>query len=450
TAWFKSVIVTPYACFSALATAKLLFLLGIEFQISGSTLTLSDKSFVIAESCTGSFVFLLLAAVIIAFPASLKEKLVGLLAGFTTVVVLNLLRTLMIVVFASKFSGSFWSLHIVVGQALIIAGTLGVFIWWAQQVGQTRMLQLSRKRLFFGIFLYVLGFLFSYALYTLFLQSPLGDWFKSLVIRHAAVILGLFTETVQQGQVISTARSSIRVIHGCLSSPVLVLFLGTFFILPIPWNRRILLYLVCFFPLYYIYHVARTVTAVWFMAVGRDANFAYNFFGQVALVKAMLLFSIYYWGGIRKLVTVSQQLVRALLVIIPVVGIALLVGWFWQEVAIPYLSLFVSSNIDLYDPGRIVSLMPVFHAFSWLFLVLTTPLWSLRWRLVWGAIGCFGLSLFYVQLLAALLFLGLAPHPWLIKAINIFLPFILYILLIGRYFDFSSSPKKKEPIVGLL
>ncbi|MCK5680937.1 archaeosortase/exosortase family protein, partial [bacterium] len=234
TVWFKVSIVAPYARFSATVTARLLTLLGIEFSINGSALTLSGKSFVVADSCTGSFVFLLLAAVIVSFPASLREKLIGLLAGFGTVVVLNLFRTLMIVVIASRFSGSFWGLHIIVGQALIIAGTLGVFIWWAKGVGHGRtLLSLGRRQLLLQAALYVVGFLFSYALYSFFLKSPLGTWFKGLVVSHAAFILGLFTETLQQGQIIRSAGSSIRVIHDCLSSPVLVLFLGSFFILPI-------------------------------------------------------------------------------------------------------------------------------------------------------------------------------------------------------------------------
>ena len=445
TAWFKAVVVTPYAYFSTIVTAKLLFLLGVGCQVSGTSLTLSGSSFVVADSCTGSFVFLLLAAVMIAFPASVKEKLIGLLAGLVTVVSLNLLRTLMIVILASRFSGSFWSLHIIVGQALIIAGTLAVFIWWAQRVGDLRdPFFLKSRHLFYVSALYVAGFLFSYACYTLFLQSPLGAWFKDLVISHAAVVLGLFTDTVQQGQVITTAKNSIRVIHGCLSSPVLVLFLATFFILPISWPRRFLLYLICFFPLYYLYHVARTVAAIWFMAGGRDANIAYNFFGQFALIKALLLFSIYYWSISRKSVSIGRQLIRALLLLLPAAGLALLVGWFWQMVAAPALIMLVDGSLKLYDPGRIVSMMPVFHTFSWLFLIFTNPIWKVKQSAVKGVVGIFGLNLFYALLIISISLLGLAPHPWLIKSINIFLPFVVYLLIINADAN-AASPKKGSP-----
>lgn len=435
-AWFKSLVVAPYARFSALVTANLLTLLGVEFRLQGSTLTVSGKVFVVAASCTGSFVFLLLAAVIIAFPASWKEKIVGLMAGLVTVVFLNLFRTLMIVILASRFTGSFWGLHIIVGQALIIAGTLGVFVWWAQKVGKgVATLPLNSRSLFRGVLLYVVGFLFSYGLYTLFLNSPAGTWFKDLVIRHAAVILGLFSETSQQGQVINTARSSIRVIHDCLSSPVLVLFLAAFFLLPLSWPRRLLLYGVCFFPLYYFYHVSRTVVAVGFMAGGRDANFAYNFFGQVALVKAMLLFSVYYWAGQRKVVSLGRQLFLLLVLVVPSAVLALFVGWLWQNFGLSFLLSFAGGSKELYDPGRVVSLMPLFHTFVWLVLVMSTPLWSWKQRGGWVLAGGLSLNLFFALLVTVLIVLGLAPHPWLIKSINVALPFIVYFGVVSRISD---------------
>ena len=443
TSWFKTLVVAPYARLSALVTAHLLTLLGVEFQIQGSSLTVAGKVFVVADSCTGSFVFLLLAAVIIAFPASWKEKLVGLTAGLLTIVFLNLFRTLMIVVVASRFSGSFWGLHIIVGQALIIAGTLGIFVWWAQGVGKgCAILPLSGRRLFSGVAIYVAGFLLSYGLYTLFLNSPLGTWFKDLVIRHAAVVLGLFTETAQQGQVINTAKSSIRVIHNCLSSPVLVLFLASFFLLPISWAKRLLLYGVCFFPLYYFYHVGRTVVAIWFMAGGRDANFAYNFFGQVALVKALLLFSVYYWAGLRRSVGIGRQLLLVLGVLVPAVGLALINGWLWQGFGLPLLLSSVDGAEELYNPGRIISLMPVFHISAWLILVLTTPLWSWRQRFKWALVGGLGLNVFYALLVMVVLALDLAPHPWLIKSITVALPFVVYFMVAIRIG--GSSPDLGE------
>ena len=428
--WFKTVIVAPYAHFSTLAASKILFLLGLECQIHGNSLTLSDHTFVIADSCTGSFVFLLLAAVIIAFPASLKEKLIGLAAGFTTIVFLNLLRTLMIIILAAKFSGSFWSLHIIVGQALMIAGTLGVFIWWAKGVGSGMpLLSPDRRRMFKMVGLYVIGFIFSYVLYSLFVKSSLGNRLQSLIISHAAAVLGIFTDTIQQGEVISTGRNSVKVIHACLSSPVLVLFFAAFFILPISWPKRFLLYIICFFPLYYAYNLARIVAVVWFLPTGQNAAFSRNFFSQLVAVSGALIFSIYYWIGIRKEATLQRQLTAAVTAIILSSCIALLTGWLWQECA---TILFINNGKEFYDPGRTVSLMPIFHIFPWLFLVLTTPIWSLQQRIFRGLSGYAGLNLFYALVIATLFFSGFTPHPRLIKAVNLLLPFAAYYFLLEK------------------
>ncbi len=441
TAVFKAVVVAPYARFSTSATAHLLTLLGVEVKMQGTSLTVLGKGFVVADSCTGSFVFLLLAAVILTFPATWREKLVGLAAGLVTVISLNLLRTLMIVLLGARFPGSFWSLHIIVGQALIIAGTLGVFVWWAQIVGTGRpVFSLSFRRQVILVLLYLFGFLFSYGIYTLFLNSPVGTWFKDLVIRHAAIVLGLFTETVQQGQVINTARNSIRVIHDCLSSPVLVLFLAAFFIIPISWPQRLLLYALCFFPSYYLYHLFRTVVAVAFLAGGRQANFAYNFFGQIALVKALLLFSVYYWACLCNLVSLRFQLSKLFIAGLPALGLGLFSGYLWKDFGLPLLALLAGSGAEFYDPGRIVSLMLVFHSVAWILLILTTPLWSLKRRLAWALTGYLLFNLFFAFMVCAFLIFGLAPHPWLIKFINVGLPFVVYFMVVKWKFSGGKLP----------
>ena len=154
------------------------------------------------------------------------------------------------------------------------------------------------------------------------------------------------------------------------------------------------------------------MVAVWFMAGGRDANFAYNFFGQVALVKALLLFSGYYWSGLRKAITIGRQLLLMLVCVVPSAGLALLVGRLWQRFGLLSFMAFAGSAEEFYDPSRIVSLMPVFHIVAWLLLILTTPLWSLKLRLAWVLTGdiCSSISflllwsvLFYVRASSALL-----------------------------------------------
>jgi hypothetical protein len=94
--------------------------------------------------------------------------------------------------------------------------------------------------------------------------------------------------------------------------------------------------------------------------------------------------------------------------------------------------LFVNQGKEFYDPGRTVSLMPIFHILPWLFLILSTPVWSLRQRIFRGFIGYAGLNLFYGLVIATLFFSGFTPHPRLIKAVNLLLPFAVYYLLLEK------------------
>lgn len=439
--WFKNTVNEPYARFSALLSSKLLFLLGLECRLDGNALVLAGKTFTVAESCTGSFVFFLVAAVILAFPASWKEKLCGLGGGFVTVFLLNLLRTLSIVLLASRFPGSFWGMHVIAGQALMIAGSTLFFIWWARGVGQGGALLLPGRRLRAGVLLYVGAFIVSYGIYNVFLGSSFGVWSMDLVIRHAAQLLGLLVETQHQGQMIQTARSSIRVVHSCLSSPVLVLFQAAIVLLPFSWPGRLLIYAATFFPLYYFYHVTRTVFAIWFMGAGRDVNFAYNFFGQVALVKALLLFSVYYWAGRRRVTSFGRQLLLMLLAVLPAFGLALLVGSFWRDHGLPFLWAWFGSGGMFYNPGRIISLMPVFHSFIWLALMLTTPVPDRRRLVILALGGIVGINLLFALAVSVVLVLNLAPHPWLLKTVNIFLPFIVWLLVLQRQKEFGAPVK---------
>lgn len=430
--WFKSHVISHYAKLSARITAELLVLLGIDFSLQATALTVAGKTFVIAESCTGSFVFLLLSAVIITFPATLREKSWGVFLGFLTVFGLNLLRTLMIVVLVSRFAAGFWELHVIVGQALMIAGTVVFFIFWSSSLGQRKFtFSLTDKPLFKLLALYLAGFLISYLLYSLFLKSPVGSWFKEMVIRHASIVLGIVTETSYHGNVITTAKNSIKVIHSCLSSPVLVLVLAAIFTLPIPAKKRIAAYILIFFPLYYVYHLLRTVFAIWFMAGGRDSNIAYNFFGQFILIKILLIYFLYYWAFSRRKTTVGRGLAGLLLAALAALPLIWLDDFFWQSLGRPAIMSICHSD-TLYNPGLIISMMPLLHTFSWFVLCLATPIWRARQRLLYGLTGWLTLSGFYAAMLALIQGLRLAPHPWAIKMFIVFLPFALYTAMFHR------------------
>ena len=436
--WVQERVVSLYARFSTRLAGLGLSLVGVENQVRGNAIVADGRDFLVAGSCTGSFVFLIFAALVLTFPVPWKKRLGGLLLGFVAIAGLNLLRIILIVLLGSRFPATFWGMHIIFGQALIIAGTLATFIWWVREeggYGRQRLLP-GRRRLTRLAALYVAGFLFSYGVYALFLSSPAGEWLRGIIIQHATRVVGLLTGGASwNGQVIHTARNSIRVIQNCLSSPVLVLFLAGFFLLPLSWPKRLLLFGASFLPLYYLYHLVRTVFLVLFLTGDRSTSFAYNFFGHLVLVPALLLLAAGYWVAVRHLATPREQVLKIAAGLFPAAVMAGADYFFWQTAGSHLLALLPGSGTGFYNPGRLVTFMPAVHVLVWTALVLATPRWSFRRRLAWLAGGIAAFSLFYLLLVAGLGGLRLQPHHWLLKIINIGLPGVCYFITVPGKVD---------------
>ncbi len=199
--WFQELALDKLALFTANVTAWVLSFVGLHLQQTGVTLITPAGPVIISESCTGSFVFLIFAAAILPFPTSRKSRLKGLGLGLLTLLFINLFRTTLIVLVVSRFPGSLWSLHIVIGQIIVIAGMVGVFLWWLKGNQQEILLPFlrSNKTIFRALSLFIIGYLGGYWLYQLFLESPLGILVKKLIETNTFWILsslnGLFFHT---------------------------------------------------------------------------------------------------------------------------------------------------------------------------------------------------------------------------------------------------------------
>ncbi|HMA66270.1 MAG TPA: archaeosortase/exosortase family protein [Desulfosalsimonadaceae bacterium] len=129
----QSVLLQDLARINSGLAAWGLSLLGLELQQAGTSLIGPSGTIEIARSCTGSFVFLVFAAAVIPFPASRRSRLLGILAAIAVLFAINLLRICVIVLVASRFPRSLQVLHVIVGQAIVIAGMLLYFLWWARK-----------------------------------------------------------------------------------------------------------------------------------------------------------------------------------------------------------------------------------------------------------------------------------------------------------------------------
>ena len=87
----------------------------------------------IADACDGVLPTYIFLAAVVAFPASWKEKGWAILCGVPAIFTMNLARLLSLLVLGAYWPGLFESVHIYVWQALVIAFSLALWVFWAER-----------------------------------------------------------------------------------------------------------------------------------------------------------------------------------------------------------------------------------------------------------------------------------------------------------------------------
>jgi exosortase/archaeosortase family protein len=425
--WFQELVLDKLSLFTANATAWILSFIGLHLKQTGVTLITPTGPVNIAKSCTGSFVFLMFAAAILPFPTSWKSRLKGLALGLMTLLFINLFRTSLIVLVVSRFPGSLWTLHIVVGQIMVIAGMMGVFLWWLKENQQEIMLPFlkSNKTIFRALSLFIIGYLGGYWLYQLFLESPLGIFVKKLIEIHTLWIMSSLNHLFFQTQLTQLSAAPVRLIEGCLSSPMVVVFVAVIFAWPTRWWKRGVIILLGFIPFFYLYHLIRVILiSVTLGTQSSEVNFAYNFYGQIFLSLTLFALVAYFWCSTKKSISYGKFFVlfmtSALIAALVVSG----AGWLARHLLIPFLTERITGSTTLsYNPEQAISFTLDLQIFIWISLVGVTP--DLTWtrKLLIGFSGVLIAMIAFAAGVAAIETLYLTPHKGLYKLSVILLPF---------------------------
>ena len=90
----------------------------------------------IEAGCNGVEAVLLLAAAVIAYPSSIKLKVLGIGLGFIAIQALNLVRIITLYYMADWSPKVFEFFHLYLWQALIMLDVLVVWLVWLKQVGK--------------------------------------------------------------------------------------------------------------------------------------------------------------------------------------------------------------------------------------------------------------------------------------------------------------------------
>jgi exosortase H (IPTLxxWG-CTERM-specific) len=108
-------------------TSKILEVLTIPSTYQGSVIKLPSIALDVRFGCNGLEAVMIYSVAVIAFPASWKDKLMGILGGFLVIQVINILRISSLAYSAIHFKDLFEYIHIYIAQGMMIAVSLGVF-----------------------------------------------------------------------------------------------------------------------------------------------------------------------------------------------------------------------------------------------------------------------------------------------------------------------------------
>jgi exosortase H (IPTLxxWG-CTERM-specific) len=125
-------IITPIATFYAIISGKVLNLFGFGTLVFGDTITSAQFTIAIKKGCDALEPMGLFVAGILAFPASYRKKLFGLLIGLSAIFLLNIVRIVTLYLTGIYKRDMFEAMHIEIWQVIFILVAIGLWFIWLQ------------------------------------------------------------------------------------------------------------------------------------------------------------------------------------------------------------------------------------------------------------------------------------------------------------------------------
>lgn len=126
-------VIVPFTAGIASVSGKLLNVLGERAEVVGTEIRSSSFGVNIENGCNGIETALLFGAAVLAFPASWKRRLLGLVAGFIAIQVLNLFRVISLFWIGLHRPALFSSSHTVIWQSVVVLFGVLLFLVWASR-----------------------------------------------------------------------------------------------------------------------------------------------------------------------------------------------------------------------------------------------------------------------------------------------------------------------------
>lgn len=123
-------VVDPYTTFVASCGRLALRAAGVEAGGAGSIIATPGFSVSIRNVCNGLEVTAIFLATVLAFPATWRYRLLGLLAGYPAVFLINIARIVALVIIGMRAPELFEDAHYYYAQGFVILATVGVWLLW--------------------------------------------------------------------------------------------------------------------------------------------------------------------------------------------------------------------------------------------------------------------------------------------------------------------------------
>lgn len=124
-------VIVPFT--EVVARGAALLLRGVESGVGVTGTVMRSQQFAldVRNGCNGVEAVILLAAAILAFPATLRSRLLGLAVASVAIELLNLVRLSSLFWLGEHYRPVFDFFHVAVWQLLIILAAISIFILWS-------------------------------------------------------------------------------------------------------------------------------------------------------------------------------------------------------------------------------------------------------------------------------------------------------------------------------
>jgi exosortase H (IPTLxxWG-CTERM-specific) len=125
--------VTPYTAFIAQMSGFVLRAFGEEVTVTGCVVASPRFAVTIYNGCNGLITSLIFISGVLAFPARVSAKLIGVFGGLLAIQLINLVRIVSLFYIGVFLPQHFNDAHIFVWQSLVIIAGISLWIVWAHR-----------------------------------------------------------------------------------------------------------------------------------------------------------------------------------------------------------------------------------------------------------------------------------------------------------------------------